>query len=142
MLREALDTVRNQAEQRQVQLQLSTDEALPMVKADPDKTTWVLNNLLTNALRYAPEHTTVQVAARVVGGQVRFSVRDSGKGIEPRYAARIFDRYFQVPGSPKTGAGLGLAICREFIEAQGGSIAVTSTPGEGSEFSFVLDAAG
>jgi signal transduction histidine kinase len=67
-------------------------------------------------------------------------VQDNGPGIEERYKARIFEKYFQVPGTP-TGTGLGLAISKEFIEAQGGGVQVESEPGKGSTFSFHLPVA-
>ena len=65
-------------------------------------------------------------------------MKDYGKGIETKYISKIFDRYFQVPGSVKTGTGLGLAISKEFIEAQGGTIHVESKVDVGSKFYFTL----
>ena len=67
-----------------------------------------------------------------------FSVKDFGKGIDLRYRKKIFDRYFQIPGSSKSGSGLGLAISKEFIETQGGTIGVESSPGMGSTFFFII----
>ena len=113
---------------------------LPKVKADIDKTVWVLVNLLTNAIHYSSEQATIVVEVYRDNGNVIFGVKDSGKGIDKRYRERVFDRYFQVPGSPKTGTGLGLAICKEFIEAQGGTIGVETEVGMGSRFYFGLEA--
>jgi NtrC-family two-component system sensor histidine kinase KinB len=107
------------------------------VRADMDKTTWVLVNLLTNAIRYSPENEKVIVRGSLVDGRVRVSVTDFGPGIEPKYVSRLFEKFFQVPGSP-SGTGLGLAISKEFIEAQGGHLTVESQPGKGSTFSFDL----
>ena len=70
--------------------------------------------------------------------KVTFSVKDKGKGIESKYLSKLFDRYFQVPGTFKTGTGLGLAISKEFIEAQGGTIHVESKIDIGSKFYFTL----
>lgn len=140
ILRYALEAVRVQAEQRQIRLVTEEETGLPTVRADADKTAWVLINFLTNAIRYAPEKGTVHVSLKHTGQQVLFAVRDEGKGIDSRYTSRIFDRYFQVPGSAKTGTGLGLAISKEFIEAQGGSIGVESELGMGSKFYFRLSA--
>lgn len=140
ILQYALETVQLQAEQKNIRLETHKDDDLPMVKTDTDKTTWVLVNLLTNAIHYSPEGSAVVIELKKEAGALLFSVRDFGKGIEERFRSRVFDRYFQVPGSPQTGTGLGLAICREFIEAQGGEIGLESEVGEGSRFYFRLGA--
>jgi signal transduction histidine kinase len=71
--------------------------------------------------------------------RLSFALTDQGPGIEPAYKDRIFERYFQIPGrSDKKGSGIGLAICKEFIEAMGGAIWVNSQPGKGSTFGFEL----
>ncbi|MBP6427784.1 MAG: ATP-binding protein, partial [Bacteroidia bacterium] len=111
---------------------------LPLVKADAEKTAWVLINFLTNAIRYSQEKSRVVIEVKKDIDKVTFSVQDFGRGIESRYRDKIFTRYFQIPGSNKTGTGLGLAISKEFIEAQGGKIWVDSEIGEGSKFSFAL----
>ncbi|MEC4048827.1 HAMP domain-containing sensor histidine kinase [Flavobacterium sp. SUN046] len=79
-----------------------------------------------------------EVRLRKEQNQLVFRVADTGKGIESRYKAKVFDKYFQVPGSQKSGIGSGLAISREFIEAQKGSIGVDSELGLGSTFYFKL----
>ena len=134
----AVDAVSFLAERKEVNLVTEIGDILPEVSADADKTAWVLVNFLTNAIRYAPEGSTVKIAAQTDNEKVRFTVTDSGMGIDERYQEKIFDRYFQVPGSARSGTGLGLAISREFIEAQGGYIGVESRTGEGSRFYFVL----
>ncbi len=136
ILQYALETVQIQAEQKNVRLEIHKDDDLPMIKTDTDKTTWVLVNLLTNAIHYSPEGSAVVIELRKEPGALVFSVRDFGKGIEERFHSRLFDRYFQVPDSPQTGTGLGLAICKEFIEAQGGEIGLESEVGKGSRFYF------
>ena len=70
-----------------------------------------------------------------------FSVKDHGPGIAPEYLEKIFERYFRMPGEKTEGTGLGLTICRQFIEAQGGTLSVSSEPGVGSCFSFTLSIA-
>ena len=80
---------------------------------------WVLINFLTNAIRYFSEQSTITVKLKSDRHQVLFTVIDKGKGIDIRYRNKVFDKYFQIPGSHKTGTGLGLAISKEFIEAQG-----------------------
>ena len=123
--------------QKKVSIQKKIAENISAVKADADKTTWVLNNFLTNAIRYSKENTEVIISVQQVGNKVQFSVQDFGKGIEPQYQDKIFDRYFQVPGT-KEGTGLGLAICKEFIEAQEGKIWIESVFGKGTTFGFEL----
>lgn len=137
IIRMATEAVKLQAERKPVYLahELATD--LPPFLADAEKTTWVLVNFLTNAIRYSPERGTILIRAARVDHHVRLSVQDNGPGIAARYKARIFEKYFQVPGT-STGTGLGLAISKEFIEAQGGGIQVESEPGKGSTFSFHL----
>jgi len=136
--RYAIDAVRIQAEHKRILIESRLEKSLPEIKADSEKTAWVLINFLTNAIRYSPEQSTIVVSASRADGYVQFSVTDQGKGIESRYTQKIFDRYFQIPGSNKTGTGLGLAISKEFIEAQGGIIGVQSEIGMGSRFYFEL----
>ena len=134
----ATEAVKMQAEQKQIELLIETDENLPMVKADSEKTSWVLINFLTNAIRYSSEKSTIKLRLESENHQILFTVIDTGKGIDNRYLAKVFDKYFQIPGSHKTGTGLGLAISKEFIEAQGGTIGVESELGLGSTFYFKL----
>lgn len=134
----ATEAVKMQAEQKQIKLLIETDENLPMVKADSEKTSWVLINFLTNAIRYSSEKSTIKLRLESENHQILFTVIDTGKGIDNRYLAKVFDKYFQIPGSHKTGTGLGLAISKEFIEAQGGTIGVESELGLGSTFYFKM----
>lgn len=134
----AIEAVKVQAEQKKIELLIEAEENLPNVKADNEKTAWVLINFLTNAIRYSSENSTIIVKLNSENNQVFFQVIDTGKGIEGRYKTKIFDKYFQVPGSHKSGTGLGLAISKEFIEAQNGTIGVESQLGLGSVFYFKL----
>jgi signal transduction histidine kinase len=78
------------------------------------------------------------VQARKHDGGVRFAVIDKGPGVPQQFQARVFDKFFRVPGEDRNGAGLGLSIAREIVHAHHGSVGVKSTPGEGSEFFFIL----
>lgn len=140
ILQYAMEAVKTQADQKQIHLETITLPELPLVKADTEKTAWVLINFLTNAIRYSTEDSKIEVSIKRENDTVRFSVKDEGKGIDSRYRDKIFDRYFQIPGSSKTGTGLGLAISKEFIEAQGGQIGLESEVGMGSTFYFCLAA--
>lgn len=134
----ALEAVHFQAEQKQIKLELNYDETPPVIDADVEKTAWVLVNLLSNAIRYSPENSKISIEIKTNPRTVLFSVQDFGKGIDKKYQDKIFDRYFQVPGS-KSGTGLGLAISKQFIEAQEGEIWVDSAVGVGSKFNFTLN---
>lgn len=133
----AIDAVSSLAEQKHIKLNISNDKNLPAVNADLDKTIWVMVNQLTNAIRYSPNNQQIDVSATLRGNEVHFSVKDYGPGIEDKYAARIFERYFKVPGS-QGGTGLGLAISKKFIEAQGGRIWIDTSGAEGTTFVFAL----
>lgn len=137
----AINATKTQAEQKHIVFDIDCPDATPRVQADSEKTAWVLTNLLSNALRYSYENSTVYLTVRQTDGQVQISVRDTGQGIAPQYKDKIFDRYFRVPGTMKEGTGLGLAISKEFIEAQGGKITVESEFGAGSTFTLTLNKA-
>lgn len=135
----ALEATKTQVEQKNIKIDISIADHLPEIQADSQKTTWVLINLLSNAIRYSYDNSVVHLSLLKENNNVRFLVKDSGTGISEKYQNKIFERYFRVPGTQKEGTGLGLAICKEFIEAQGGSIKVESEPGTGSTFSFTLN---
>lgn len=138
IVRYAIDTTKLQAEQKKIKLQIDVETDIPDIIADAEKTAWVLINFLTNAIRYSMEDSEIVVSLKKDDKGALFSVKDFGKGIDSRYRKKIFDRYFQIPGSSKSGSGLGLAISKEFIETQGGTIGVESSPGMGSTFFFII----
>ena len=133
--------VKVQAEQKNITIDIDCPENIPNVHADREKTAWVLTNLLSNAIRYSYEHSNILLTVKEVENRIQLSVKDVGKGIDPKYQHKIFDRYFQIPGSNKSGTGLGLAISKEFIEAQGGKISLFSEIGKGSTFTVTLNKA-
>lgn len=135
----AIEAVKVQAEQKQIELIVEAENDLPEVKADSEKTGWVLINFLTNAITYSSNNSQIVVKLKKEKHQVIFQVIDKGKGIDKRYQSKVFDKYFQIPGSNKSGTGLGLAISKEFIEAQNGTITVESELGLGSTFSVGLN---
>ncbi|NRS87705.1 signal transduction histidine kinase [Flavobacterium sp. 7E] len=135
----AVEAVKMQAENKQIEIVLDEEENLPFINADSEKTSWVLINFLTNGITYSTTESKIIVQVRKSDNQVIFKVIDKGKGIDARYKNRVFDKYFQIPGSSKSGTGLGLAISKEFIEAQKGKIAVESELGFGSTFSIIMN---
>jgi NtrC-family two-component system sensor histidine kinase KinB len=134
----AINSVRTQAKEKNVMITSNFQKDLGSIKADAEKTTWVLNNFLTNAIKYAPEKSNIEITLKKEQHQIQFIVSDQGSGIPEEYVSRIFDRFFKVPGSKPGGTGLGLAISKEFIEAQGGHIWVKSEIGIGTSFGFDL----
>ncbi len=138
IVKNAIHAVSVKAKEKEIILEEKVPSQLPMIKADADKTTWVLNNFLTNAIKYSSAKSNVTISVRLQDKEIIFSVADHGPGIDHEYLPRLFERYFQVPGSKEKGTGLGLAISKEFIEAQHGRIFVESEIGTGSVFSFAL----
>ena len=143
VIRYATQTVLPQLNDKQIQLDLQLPEALPQVHGDVEKTTWVLINLLSNAIRYSPVGCPLVIRAMQWGEMVRVSVEDCGPGIPAEFHKRIFQRFAGVPGQVgKSGSsGLGLSISREFIDAQGGTLWVESQLAQGSRFFFTLPVA-
>lgn len=134
----AIDSLKFQSEEKHIKLELNMKADLPKVNADLEKTAWVLVNLLSNAIRYSPENQTVKITVIEKENKLEFSVQDFGKGIDVMYQDKIFDKFFQVPGSKKNGTGLGLAIAKEFIVAQNGKIDIISALGKGTTFFFQI----
>ena len=104
-----------------------------LINVDAHKLVWILNNFLTNAIRYAPLGSDIKVSAEMNNGYVKISVADRGKGIEFKDQQKLFKKFTQLERR-KEGTGLGLAISKEFIEAMGGKIGLKSEVGTGSEF--------
>ncbi len=139
----ATATVQAQLDDKHLTLSPDLPADLPAIRADAEKTTWVLINLLANAIRYSPPGASIGVRAERVGAFMQVAVQDSGPGIAAEHHERIFQRFAQIPDQPSYsgGSGLGLSIAREFITAQGGRLWVESAPGAGSQFCFTLPVA-
>ncbi|MEY2563514.1 MAG: hypothetical protein QOH88_1707 [Verrucomicrobiota bacterium] len=130
------------ARRYQVRLEAEFEAGLPLVLADYERVLRVFSNLIVNAVKFSGETGhEVRVTAERGDGTVRFSVIDSGPGIPADALERIFDRFWQADSADRRGAGLGLAIVKAIVTAHGGTIAVTSTVGQGSNFHFDLPAA-
>jgi signal transduction histidine kinase len=137
-VKRALDSVTATAQQKRIDLQVDLASGLLPIKADEEKTTWVLINFLTNAIKYSAENAVILLQVKQIDNAVEFSVIDTGLGIQAEHISKLFNRFYKVPGSQEKGSGLGLSISKEFIEAMGGSIGVESKPGTGSRFYFHL----
>lgn len=123
----------------EMDLRLEIDEDLPSADVDATRISQVLDNLLSNAHKYAPESTVV-ISVKNVDDSIRVEVKDYGPGIPTEHIPHLFERFFRVPGESSTvrGTGLGLYICRKIIEAHGGKIGVNSKVDEGSTFYFTV----
>jgi PAS domain S-box-containing protein len=110
--------------------------------ADADGLTRILGNLITNAVKFSPEGSTIEITARDQDGSVVVGVHDHGVGIDPEMQAKVFERFFQAPNQPvgKRGTGVGLAIVQRYVDLHGGRIWLESHPGDGSTFWFTLRA--
>jgi signal transduction histidine kinase len=129
------------ATQQGVELVVDAAAQMPSISADPQRVGQVLRNLLSNAIAYTPSGGTVHVAARASDDAVRVDVRDTGCGIAPEHLPDVFERFYRADPSRARatgGAGIGLALVKQFVHAHGGEVFVASTPGQGTCFSFTL----
>ncbi len=141
LLTSVAEAHRAAAERRGVTLSVEALPDCPDVLADPERVQLALANLVANAIRHTPRGGHVSVACSASGDAARLEVKDDGEGIAPEHQARLFDRFYQIPGRERGGAGLGLTLAREIVTAHGGTIGVESTPGHGSRFFFTLPGA-
>jgi signal transduction histidine kinase len=135
----AIAEVRSLAEENATSLVTVLEEGLPPFAGDANKLGRTLVNLIANAIRFTPKGTvTITASIDDDSHTIRFAVDDTGRGIPADAFERIFEKFGQVDAASRVGTGLGLAFCKLAVEAHGGHIAVTSTPGAGSTFSFTL----
>ena len=130
-----------EARARHVSLESHVDGAA-VARCAPDKVERVLFNLLTNALRHTPSDGSVAVFVEPFAAEVQVTVEDTGEGIPPEALPRVFERFWRADRArTRSGAGLGLAIARGLVEAQGGRIWAENRPGGGARFRFTLPGA-
>jgi two-component system sensor histidine kinase BaeS len=128
------------ANQKGVELRVSSGPDLPEIEIDSERMSQVLDNLVANAMRYTPAGGTIELGAQAGAQAVSLSVRDTGSGISAEDLPYIFDRFYRVDAArQQTGeSGLGLAIARSIVEAHGGSIRAVSVLTEGTTFTITL----
>jgi len=129
-----------QAENSEIHLYKSIKKELPKVVVDEEKVTWVLNNLVSNALKYTSAIGKIEIGAFVDGDKMKVYVRDNGKGIPKEYQKKIFEKFVKVSGfdTEFLSSGIGLSIAKGIVEAHGGTIYCESESGKGSIFTFTL----
>ncbi len=141
-IRNAVEAARPALLGRRQVLVLDLPEAPVRLEADPTRLEQVLDNLLTNAIKYSEPGGRITLSATVAGGEARVVVRDDGIGIEPAMLARVFEMFVQAERRPERsrgGLGIGLGLARTLVELHGGRIVARSGgPGRGSEFEVCL----
>jgi signal transduction histidine kinase len=138
VLNEARDRFCDEAARKHIRVEVSAYADLAVIEVDRRAIRSILDNLLSNALRYTPEDGEILLAAEEIKSFVQFSVRDTGRGIEAERLSSIFDRFNTFS---EQGTGLGLALVRRLVESLGGQIAVESRLGHGATFRFTVPVA-
>jgi len=144
LIDEATDGVRRMADERRSDLVRNVERKLPSIAADRIQILQLLENLLTNALRYGEPGTPVTVSAALEGSMVHLSVSDEGEGIAPEHVRRVTERFYRVDTSRSRslgGTGLGLSIVKHIVERHHGRLSIDSTVGRGTTVHVLLPVA-
>jgi signal transduction histidine kinase len=137
-LREAVARHKDEARKKKIDLNIRTFEDVACVDADRRALRNILDNLISNALRYTPSGGFIQLEATEIKDGIQFLVRDTGRGIEAERLSGIFGRFSAGGEGKGAGTGLGLALVRRLTESLGGQVSVESRLGHGTTFSFTL----
>jgi signal transduction histidine kinase len=141
LVSEVMDSATTLAGAAQIKVTSDFNEPLPSVASDRERVLQVFTNLIGNAIKFTPKGGQITIRATHEGGEVRFTVADTGPGIPREHLDHVFDRYWQAKSTAKLGTGLGLSIAKGIVEAHGGRIWAESPPGRGAEFNFTLPVA-
>jgi PAS domain S-box-containing protein len=133
-----IDRMRALAEAKRQTLEVDLPSSLPSVAIDGHRIGQVVSNLVSNAIKFTPQEGRIRVSARQRDRQIVVSVADMGPGIPQEHLSKIFDRFWQAPGTTQKGSGLGLSIAKGIVEAHGGTIWAESQLGKGSSFFFTV----
>jgi two-component system, NtrC family, sensor histidine kinase KinB len=142
IVEQALTPAKGDFEKKDIAVSVHMPAMVPWVQGDPTCVGYILTNLLSNALKFTPPSGRVEISVAMEADVVAFTVGDSGPGIAPEHLPRLFEKFFRVPATDgPPGAGLGLSIAKEIVEAHGGTISVATSPGCGAQFTFKLKVA-
>ncbi|MDZ7344603.1 MAG: cell wall metabolism sensor histidine kinase WalK [candidate division KSB1 bacterium] len=137
-----LDVNLHQAEKKGIVVSVKVSPKFPLVFGDKDMLEQVILNLFSNAVKYSPENTAIEIRLKELENDVLVEVEDNGYGISEKSLPRIFDKFYRVTDNEKvretTGTGLGLSLVKEIVEIHEGNITVSSKLNEGSTFAFTV----
>ena len=140
LINDNVELLRANANQKGISIGVTAEENI-MVYADMDSINLVIRNLLTNALKFTPTNGTIQIAATDKGTMIEVAISDTGVGIDKKIADRLFlpNSFYSTRGTNnEKGAGIGLILCKDFVEKNGGNIGVESILCQGSKFFFTI----
>jgi signal transduction histidine kinase len=141
LVRETVDSYRYHLEKKGFMIHTDITADLPEIRFDSEAMASVVINLLSNAMKFSPEHKEVTLRLYNENGRAVLQVADKGIGIIPKELDRIFERFYRIKDkvvSETRGSGLGLPLVKHIVEAHGGEVRVESEPGQGSIFSVIL----
>ncbi len=138
IVRSAVDAVSSTAKKERIAIDIQLEASEVNVRADGEKATWALVNLLSNAIRHAPEESIIIVRSVLEGNRAMISIADSGPGISPEQQEHLFERFAPHSG---TGTGLGLSIARDLMRAMGGDLMLMTSDRSGSVFTIYFEPA-
>ena len=144
LMRETVNAMEPRFKKKNLRFSAIFDDEVTMVNADPNMIKRVIQNLVDNAIKFSYDNGNIYGEVREIGKKVYVYIRDCGKGISEEEMKHVFDRFFKADASrgvDKTGVGLGLSIVKEFVNAHGEKINISSKENVGTEFVFSLEAA-
>jgi signal transduction histidine kinase len=141
VVNQVIERLQLRIEEKEVELKLAIPASLPKLRADPERISQVLTNLIDNALRYTPSGTKISIEAKTTSVGTQVSIGDNGPGISENELSKLFDRFWRAEKSRNRatgGSGLGLAIVKQLVTAHGGRVWAENLRGGGVQFHFTL----
>lgn len=146
LIRAAVESLQTASDAKQISIDIACDDVDDAIIADPVRLQQIVSNLISNAIKFTPEHGRIDVGLTARNGSVEITVRDNGRGIDPKFLPFVFDRFRQADATSsraQSGLGLGLAIVRHLVELHGGKVTAESEGvGRGASFLVLLPRAG